>query len=935
MNIAEPIKIHTLLFQLLRPATLLVLFAIASVPMRAAAQGTAFTYQGGLNAGGVPANGSFDVTFTLYTSSGGVTPVAGPVTNVATLVSNGLFSTMVDFGAGSFTGTSNWLELGVRTNGGGAFSTLAPRQQLTPMPYSILTEGTVPGAITGNMIASGAVTTDKIAPGAVTSDRIDDGGAAAYQAVQQNLVANGGDGSVALSGMESFPITAKPSFALTINGAAFGTVLGFSGTEGISQPYSYLVEVQSTAAPINPDSELNLTGQLTFRRYGRATSFSGVVTACALSGSNSIGLLYLVKIESPLASLAHTTDYRIFQDQSATDVVHQIFADYASGTLTSGVGPGYVKHSFVVQYGETALNFFNRILENEGIFYLFDYSTATPGVVLGDSTSAYASGSTYPYYGNGATGIAAGSEYIRTFQNASHQSTLQTVIDSYNYLTPGSLAATNTAVEGIGQNYEFGTGPGQSAAYNQQLADVRQGRQAVERALISGAATAPDLRAGWVFGVTDNTSAGLGGSYVVTSVHHAGFIRVTNGVSTLFYGNQFAAIPASMVFRPALATPKPLAQPCAAVVVGPGGSTAYTIEADEYGRIRVQFKWDRRGKFDDNSSAWLRVALPMAGATHGALFLPRVGDDVLVSFVQGDPDEPIVTGSFYNAIAKPPVSLPGNKTVSVITSTSSDGGVNKIQFDDKPGAEYFDIDAAKDMDLAAINNLKIEAGGDVLLSGNVGINTTSPGSASLYVLGGQTGGWTNSISYFVNTNRTVTNSPALRVVNVGGTNMDGALSVSANVPPTGAGGLIAEFGNASSFVLTVTNDGSIYCAGDVYSRGLKLTSDRNAKENFKPVDSGSVLAKVATLPVTEWNYRDDASGGRHIGPVAQDFHAAFGLNGGDDKHISAGDEGGVALAAIQGLQKELAERDARIKELEGRLDKLERLITAGGAKSAK
>ena len=159
----------------------------------------------------------------------------------------------------------------------------------------------------------------------------------------------------------------------------------------------------------------------------------------------------------------------------------------------------------------------------------------------------------------------------------------------------------------------------------------------------------------------------------------------------------------------------------------------------------------------------------------------------------------------------------------------------------------------------------------------------------------------------------------------GGTNLDGALSVSAN-----GKGLIAEFGNSISFPCVITNNGSIYTAGNVYANGVELTSYRNAKENFTPLDGKTVLAKVVTLPVTEWNYKTDQVGVQHIGPMAQDFHAAFQLDGADDKHISVVDEGGVALAAIQGLNQKVESENSTLRaeneELRQSVDELKAMV---------
>ncbi len=203
----------------------------------------------------------------------------------------------------------------------------------------------------------------------------------------------------------------------------------------------------------------------------------------------------------------------------------------------------------------------------------------------------------------------------------------------------------------------------------------------------------------------------------------------------------------------------------------------------------------------------------------------------------------------------------------------------------------------------------------VRAAGGVGINMNHPDGASLYVQGERTNGWPHSVGFFENTSTATNVAPALRVVNGSGTSPDGALSVSAAGP-----GLIAEFGNAFSFVVTITNDGTIY------SKGLALTSDRNAKEHFTALDAKTVLAKVAALPVTQWNYKDDGLEKKHIGPVAQDFQAAFGLNGGDDRHISVVDEGGVALAAIQGLNQKLEAQQAENTALQAQLAELKKLV---------
>jgi len=206
----------------------------------------------------------------------------------------------------------------------------------------------------------------------------------------------------------------------------------------------------------------------------------------------------------------------------------------------------------------------------------------------------------------------------------------------------------------------------------------------------------------------------------------------------------------------------------------------------------------------------------------------------------------------------------------------------------------------------------------VRAQGGVGVNTTNLGTATFSVLGNQTGGWSNSVSVFQNTNTGANISPALRVVTAGNT-ADGALSVSAN-----GTGLIARFGNAINWVADMTTNGTMNALA------FNPTSDRNAKQNFQPIDPRAVLDKVARLNITEWNFKA-APDESHIGPMAQDFRAAFGL-GTDDKHIATVDADGVALAAIQGLNQRLKEKDAEIQDLKQSVAELKQQMQALSAK---
>ena len=191
--------------------------------------------------------------------------------------------------------------------------------------------------------------------------------------------------------------------------------------------------------------------------------------------------------------------------------------------------------------------------------------------------------SPFPYYGNLNTNVPSGAEYIQTFQKAYHQSTLASTVSAYNFTTPTAVpSATVSGAEGVGSLFEFGSSSVQTTAYNQLIAQVRQDHQTAARAAIAGSGTAPDLHAGYTFALNDQTGAGLGNSYLVTSIHHAGFVRVRME-SPVFYGNQFRAIPLPSTTGRRWQHPKPQAQPCIAVVTGPSGQEIYV---DQYSRVK-------------------------------------------------------------------------------------------------------------------------------------------------------------------------------------------------------------------------------------------------------------------------------------------------------------------------------------------------------------
>jgi type VI secretion system secreted protein VgrG len=728
-------------------------FCLAAAPL-----GTAFTYQGRLADGTNTATGTYDLRFAIYDAASGPAQIGSTLTNAATPVTNGLFTATLDFGPDVFDGNARWLQVAVRTNGSGSFMPLTPRQALAPAPYahyapsagtSTVANTVLSGAITSAMLADGAVTSGKLGPGAVKLSSIDDGGNAAYEQFlgpAKSLSAAAPLPFSALS-LVSSNSGAAPALTLLLDGAAFGEVAGFVGHEAMSEPYEFVVEVTAHISALDPKAQLGRPGALTFARNGRSTTFAGIISGCSVSTYDESSALYTFRIESPLAWLALSTDYRVNQSIKVPDLVSDLYRDVTTYTLSPSLAGSYDPRESVIQFGETDLNFFSRLLEDEGIFYFFALSGSPPTLILGDAPGAYLSAPNSPfnYYGDTATHAPLAAEYIRAFQKANRESVKRSTIRVYDFTTAGPRQGTYPAAEGQGERYQFGSSANMVSALNAQ-AHLRVERQAVERNTTFGTGNAPDLRPGCIFTLNDTTGAGLGGSYLITAVRHGAFRRLTNGVANLYYGNEFEVIPADMKYRPALKAPKPMAQACTAVVTGPAGEEIYT---DSYGRIKVQFHWDRYGSNDEDSSAWLRVASLWAGQQWGMLFLPRIGQEVMVDFVQGDPDQPVITGSFFNATHLPPYLLPDNKTVSGIKMRSSKGGIpanyNEIRFEDKKGSEALDITAEKDLNLSAKNNLTTSVGNDLAISSGrnmsissirgIGINTDNDPAYALNVNG--------------------------------------------------------------------------------------------------------------------------------------------------------------------------------------------------------
>lgn len=433
--------------------------------------------------------------------------------------------------------------------------------------------------------------------------------------------------------------------------------------------------------------------------------------------------------------LTRTADCRIFQKLSAPDIVEKIFGEKGFSDYQLRLHKTYDQRDYCVQYRETDFNFVSRLLEEEGIFYFFEHDEKKHLLVLADIPEE---NKPCPKQESARYQISAGGwieedviTALEKFQQIQYGKYTQT---DYNFEVP----ATDLKVE-VPSKVQLGPGEREAYDYPGEYAKRKRGNQLTamrmeeEEAQITTIVGSSDCRAftsGYRFELKDFFRADMTNkAFVLTEVKHDASQggdypgALTDAIDSDFvYGNTFKCIPYEIPYRPPRKAPKPIIQGTqTAIVVGPSGEEIYT---DKYGRIKVQFHWDREGKRDENSSCWIRVSQAWAGSSWGAMIIPRIGHEVIVDFLEGDPDRPIITGRVYHGTNMPPYALPGEKTKSTIKSDSSlgGGGSNEIRFEDKKGQEEVYLHGQKDWTIAIENDKNQTVGHDETLA--VGNNRT-------------------------------------------------------------------------------------------------------------------------------------------------------------------------------------------------------------------
>jgi len=502
----------------------------------------------------------------------------------------------------------------------------------------------------------------------------------------------------------------------------------FTGSEGLSQLFSFQLELLSENRRIRFEDVLGQ--ELSFGISGTEAGESprcihGIVTAFAQLPDTSRLSRYRATVSPRLWILTRKQNCRIFQNLSVPDILKEMLAGIDVAWELQGSHP---VRDYCVQYRETDFNFVCRLMEEEGIFFFFRFTKDTHKLVLTDSKASHhdmpgSSALIYEEVAGGVRDEARITGWIKSQELSAGKYSLQdynfenpktNLLASQEILPSAMVGKVNHKLKLSGNDqFEIYDYPG---GYDSKGLGKDVTKYAIEQIessqfVIQGESNVPHLTPGFRFTLTKHPHAE--GSYVVTGVTHSAFeggFHSAEDVGQNHYANSFSCIPYSLQFRPPQSAVKPRVWGCqTAVVVGPSGEEIYT---DKYGRVKVQFDWDREGRHNESSSCWIRVATHWAGRQWGQIHLPRIGQEVVVDFLEGDPDRPIIVGSVYNATNMPPYALPENKTQSGVISESSQGagGYNQIRFEDLAGKEEVLIHAQKDMNTQVENDSTLTIG---------------------------------------------------------------------------------------------------------------------------------------------------------------------------------------------------------------------------------
>ena len=493
------------------------------------------------------------------------------------------------------------------------------------------------------------------------------------------------------------------------------------GREELARLSAFDIWAVSKRSDIPPSGLLGKSVTVTVERGGGGYRYlNGYVTGFAQDRMVGSYYQYRLTVHPWLWFLTRTADCRIFQDKTVPQIIKEIFAEHPVAAFEDALNGQYAAREYCVQYRETDFNFVSRLMEEEGIYYFFDHRDGRHVLTLIDSPSGHKvleGKATIRFYAPGQQ-VRVEEELIHAWAFAQCIQPGVMALDAHDFTKPKVDLAVKAQVIQKHEHaeYEIFDWSGEYLEMNsgERLSRVRADELHTEFERAEAQANVREIAVGRLFTLTSAPRPDQAGEHLIVSAEYdlRDNAYETSAEEPTTYHCAFTTIPSRQQFRPARLTPSPPIQgPQTAVVVGPAGEE---IWCDKYGRVKVQFRWDRYGKANESSSCWLRVAQNLAGRRWGMVFIPRIGQEVVVAFEEGDPDHPFIIGSLYNGQDMPPYPLAEHKTKTVIfksNSTLGGNGFNEIRIEDKKGQEQVFIHAERNADLRIKKN-RFETIGD-------------------------------------------------------------------------------------------------------------------------------------------------------------------------------------------------------------------------------
>jgi type VI secretion system secreted protein VgrG len=553
--------------------------------------------------------------------------------------------------------------------------------------------------------------------------------------------------------MTSSPASSDPFVTITLSPDP-GIELVFDGmhmVDELGRPFEIDLDVTSSKPQADLTSLLGATVSMSFKKQAGATPqyLNARLVRLQYAGLTGGAYRYRLLLRPWIWLLSRTQDCKIFQKQSPFAIINAVFKDAGFSDVQDkrSLSSGSTVLDYCVQYRETSLDFVTRLMEQYGIYYYFTHTASAHTLVFADDLSSHTAVTPAIPYQRQMTEARSTKDHIWDFSaDLELQSSSCTYLD-YNFTTP-SADLTVKSIDSTAQSElasEVFDYPGlyDTVDNGKKLIEVRMEDLTARRQTLGGSTNSRAVQTGVKITLSSHPDTSMNQDYLIigcTTTFGSGDSRSAAGGELVdTYNCTFHAIPGKTPFRLANKTAKPMIRgPQTAKVVGASGDE---ITTDQYGRVKVKFPWDRSPAQDDTASCWIRVSHVIAGAGFGTMFLPRVGQEVIVEFLEGNPDRPIITGRVYNATVKVPYDLPADKTKSSIKSNSSlgGGGFNELRFEDKKDSEELFINAQKDYNEVVLNNKTVKITQDHTMTVSQGNHsvTISQGDHSTTVSAGK------------------------------------------------------------------------------------------------------------------------------------------------------------------------------------------------------